>query len=173
MHIALAVRECGAVEPNRMEDRCCTAQRLLRSTHSALTGVSKGPQSIGNWWENSAHTHLSILYTIKPQVWWTFKSYFYSNMPIPLCTCDKLVIINLWLAMQSGICADDIRCTTFAAVEPLSLKQYCRLAILKYLQRESYDRISELPLPKHLQVSQFHWAKQVCWCMYNYYLLLN
>ena len=46
--------------------------------------------------------------------------------------------------------AIDVR--SLAAVEPYSLKQYCRLAVLKYLQRERYNRISDLPLPKHLQV---------------------
>ena len=38
------------------------------------------------------------------------------------------------------------------AVEPHSLKQYCRLAVLKYLEREKYHRICDLPLPKHLKV---------------------
>ena len=40
------------------------------------------------------------------------------------------------------------------AVEPHSLKQYCRLAVLKYLEREKYHRICDLPLPKHLKVGK-------------------
>ena len=45
------------------------------------------------------------------------------------------------------------------AVEPHSLKQYCRLAVLKYLEREKYDRICDLPLPKHLKVGKVNYPK--------------
>lgn len=38
-------------------------------------------------------------------------------------------------------------------MQPLELKQCCRLAILNLIGRESYTRISGLPLPQHLKAS--------------------
>ena len=45
-----------------------------------------------------------------------------------------------------------------AAVEPHSLKQLCRLAILHYLTRPRYSLISSLPLPNHLKVIVYYYA---------------
>jgi len=37
-------------------------------------------------------------------------------------------------------------------LEPLPLKQYCRLKILNHLERKKFSGVQQLPLPQHLKV---------------------
>jgi hypothetical protein len=64
-----------------------------------------------------------------------------------------IIYIGKHAAPHLDLCTVDVYSHTIpVAVEPHSLKQYCRLAVLKYLEREKYHRICDLPLPKHLKV---------------------